>query len=197
MKQYCKICGRPIVSGLYCSDHQSTPNKLDENIKGSNTNSQPVAKKSFYQSLNEQSPKIDSNLKNDDKNVKQSYFQYIPVIIFIVVVTIVKNVYGVDIWRAASIIWLIYAVIYIIGIFATSWYFKNKKANNTLMEIIAWLSLIAWIIPPIGILFSSITMEFSQLIAKRSVRYKILSIIGFSLVAINVVMAIINNINNY
>ncbi len=82
---------------------------------------------------------------------------------------------------------------YYIGQWFGKWYLKRKNINITLIQWIVWSNILTWLLPPLGILTSFATLEFSNNFPKESKKYKTVAIIGIVASLLNALSGILIN----
>lgn len=75
----------------------------------------------------------------------------------------------------------------LIGQWFPVWYCKKQTVNPSIIKWIAWSNVLAWLLPPLGVLMGTATLGFSGLIQQNSKKYKNLAILGLVLSVINAI----------
>ena len=85
-----------------------------------------------------------------------------------------------------SIVFFIFLIAVLIGLYFPSWYLKKENVNKSLIKGIAWSNVITWFLPPLGLMVSITTFGFSysEKVEDRQ-KYKKLAIVGLVLSIIN------------
>lgn len=73
----------------------------------------------------------------------------------------------------------------LIGQWFPVWYCKKQTVNPSMIKWIAWSNVLAWLLPPLGVLMGTATLGFSGLIQRDTKKYKNLAIVGLALSVIN------------
>lgn len=80
-------------------------------------------------------------------------------------------------------------VVNLAGDLIAAWYSKRKTITTKIIGFFAWISLITWVIPGLGILTSSLAYNlYSKSKITSQKKYKIFAIIGMVLAGVNAAM---------
>lgn len=77
------------------------------------------------------------------------------------------------------------------SIWLADWYAKRKNPSFVFIEIVAWLCLIAWFIPVIGLFVSIFIIRLNQKNTNRKLKYNILSYLCLVLSICNSILGIL------
>jgi uncharacterized membrane protein len=80
---------------------------------------------------------------------------------------------------------ILIAVIIYLALKTPQWYFKKAGRNNKFPEILAWLNVVSWMLPPLGLYSGLATIAFSKNYPARKKKYLILGIIGLGCAILN------------
>jgi len=78
---------------------------------------------------------------------------------------------------------LVVAIVYL-GLKTPQWYSK-KVRNNKFPEVLAWLNIILWVFPPLGLYNGLATIAFAKKYPALKKKYLILGIIGLVCSVVN------------
>ena len=76
------------------------------------------------------------------------------------------------------------------GNWFAKWYLKKENASLSLMKKIAWLNIVSWIIPAIGIFTGVVIMEVATHFPEEKRKMTILASIGLTLSLLNIVLSV-------
>ncbi len=122
--------------------------------------------------------------KNSTESTTQNYLAFGLIIIFAVIGGVAgKSLPALSI--PIGIGWL--------AIWLADWYVTRKNVSYVLIEIIAWLCLVAWLIPVIGLFAGIFIIRLNKSNANSKLKYYFLSYLCLALSAGNSILGILLN----
>lgn len=106
---------------------------------------------------------------------------------------IVGFIVGIIAWKYLGILYFLIIVAGFLGWYLASLY-SNKYKENGLTKFIAWINIITWFIPPVGLFTALASFKFNQVYGEKTKLYLILAIIGLVASVINGILGVIINL---
>ncbi len=127
--------------------------------------------------------------KKESKKLKSALNQTVSSI-----VTFVSIIGGFLIGKFLGLVVFLFIGAYFAGQWFGKWYLKRKNVNITLIKWIVWSNVLTWLLPPLGIMTSLATLEFSNNFPNESKKYKTIAIIGIVASLLNALSGVLMNL---
>ena len=88
---------------------------------------------------------------------------------------------------------IIFISAFFLGQKLPQWYFKKERINISLINYIAWSNILAWLLPPLGIMIGVATLDFKNHIPSNNKKYKVLAIFGILASLLNALSGVLTN----
>lgn len=127
---------------------------------------------------------LNNEEKSEPKSVKSIFSGIFGVVIFILAIAL---------GRFMGLAALFLYVSFYAGQKISKWYLKRKTLNESVVNFISWLNVIAWVFPVAGLFTAACAIESGEMLGDKGRKYLILGYVGSVLSILNSIVGIIIN----